>query len=417
MKCSKCGNDNLEDALFCSKCGANTSDIKISVDEISTKEKKSRNTIKSLLISNKKFIKYEIIGIISIFIIIAVIFSQNSPAKEFERAINNNKPVEASNIYSSKIEGTGSDEEKVLKSLNSDIKNIETDFMKNKLNYTDAIAKLKNIQDIGIPSIQGQVSISKENVEKLNVSRTSFKVGSEFLKNKDYKNGLTELKKVINVDENYKDAQELISNSIKEYKAVILSESLAFTNKKDYDSAISLLASALIIIPNDSDITAKKSIYEKSNEVKKAAELKKNIASTKANQQVTVESSTIIVQASEYKSLYPDMIRVLIRNKSNKIVKNMKVSSLAYDSNLLPIKVKTEYLFTSAPFEFIGIADNVNIVPGAVFGDGVGWNLDEQHGISKVLSCVKEVEYYDGTTWINPYYEYWIEQYKEKSLK
>ena len=56
-------------------------------------------------------------------------------------------------------------------------------------------------------------------------------------------------------------------------------------------------------------------------------------------------------------------------------------------------------------------------MPGKTFGDGYGWNLSENHNISKLLACVKEVEYYDGTTWENPLYNSWITKYKEKPLK
>ena len=78
-------------------------------------------------------------------------------------------------------------------------------------------------------------------------------------------------------------------------------------------------------------------------------------------------------------TLYPDMIKVIIRNNSSKTVKNIQVSSLAYDSNLLPIKIQTQYSFSDGSFEFTGHGDNVNIMPNTTYGNDVGWNLDENH--------------------------------------
>ncbi|MFP4697360.1 MAG: DUF5780 domain-containing protein [Eubacteriales bacterium] len=33
--------------------------------------------------------------------------------------------------------------------------------------------------------------------------------------------------------------------------------------------------------------------------------------------------------------------------------------------------------------------------------------------MSKGLACVIEVTFEDGTKWQNPYYEYWLEEYKD----
>ena len=123
------------------------------------------------------------------------------------------------------------------------------------------------------------------------------------------------------------------------------------------------------------------------------------------------------MQSDEYKVLYPDQIRAMITNNSDKAVKNMKIGFLGYDSNGYPLKIKLQFNFSGGNYEGAGTADNVNIIPGASFGDNRGWNLDESHGISTVISCVKSVEFYDGTNWTNPYYDYWIAEYKEKQLK
>jgi len=408
MLCPKCKNEILEESLFCSKCGASLNEGKST--EIAEKPKNVKKGFPKL----KSKLGITIIIIIFILVAISVtIIMELSPSKQFLRAINKNNAIEASTIYKEKIEGNTKKEASIAGSLNSDVKDIEKSFIQSKLDYNAAIVKLKEIQDIGIILVQKQITLSRDSIYNLNESRTAFKQGTNYLNKKDYPNAFSKLKKVIKTDDNYSKAQDLISNSQKDYKADILTKSEESASKKDYAAAITTLTNGLIAFPNDSDITIRKSDYEG----KKAIQLKIKIEETKSNQEVMVESASIITQDTEYRSLYPDMIKVLVTNNSNKTVKNMQISSLAYDKNNLPITIKTEYSFSNATYEFLGHGDNVNIIPKATYGDGVGWNLDESHGIKTVLSCVKSVEYYDGTSWTNPYYDYWLEEYKEKELK
>ena len=67
-------------------------------------------------------------------------------------------------------------------------------------------------------------------------------------------------------------------------------------------------------------------------------------------------------------------------------------------------------------YEFVGYALDVNILDGQDFGSDKGWELKPYSGISQALACVKTVEFYNGTTWENPYYDFWIEEYKEQPL-
>ena len=101
------------------------------------------------------------------------------------------------------------------------------------------------------------------------------------------------------------------------------------------------------------------------------------------------------------------MIEVIIKNNSSKTIKDYEVAVLAYDTNNYPLEIKPKYNYSGGGFEFTGKADNVNVVAGATRGKDYGWELDASHGLS----------YYDGSTWENPYYSYWIEQYKEKPLQ
>ncbi|WP_313640995.1 DUF5780 domain-containing protein [Paenibacillus sp.] len=289
---------------------------------------------------------------------------------------------------------------------------INQDFKSNKIDYQKATASLDTIKKLEM--LKSEVDTATSSINDLNDSRTSFKKGQEFISNKSLKDGISEFKKMISDDENYAKAQELISTYTTEYKTTALKDAEQLSTITEYEKAISILSDVLVILPNDSDATAKKASYEKLNEEKKAVERKKKMEETKSTQEVLAESASITIQSTEYKSLYPDMIQVMVRNNTDKTVKNLEVSMLGYDSNGLPIKIKRNY--GSESFEFIGIAENVNIIAKGTFGKGRGWELDESHDIKKVLAVVKEVEYYDGSKWTNPYYEYWLAENKVKPL-
>lgn len=163
------------------------------------------------------------------------------------------------------------------------------------------------------------------------------------------------------------------------------------------------------MLNKDNDIEAKKAVY-----------LTQLINKMQAEQQVTILNASIATETDNEsdKIIYPDMLQAIVKNNTSKTIKDMKVSWLGYDSNSYPLKIKGEFdTNEDDSYEFVGKAEDINLVPNATYGDKTGWKLNENHGLSKVIACVKSVTYYDGTTWDNPYYKYWIEQYKEKPIK
>ncbi|OMF13525.1 hypothetical protein BK127_19990 [Paenibacillus sp. FSL H7-0331] len=397
--CSQCGNEVLEDSLFCNKCGSRM------------------GTNKEVIVvpkNTKKWYMYAGIGLLVVIIAGTTFILVNNPVSKFKRAVEDNKYIEASIVFNQKIKGNLEDEKKIEGFIKDELNKTTQNFKSNSVDYQKATTSIETIKKLDLlkPEVETTTSI----INKLNDSRTSFKKGQEFIGSKNLKEGISEFKKVITDDENYGKAQELISQYTTEYKTVALKDAEQLSSSTNYDKALSVLNDALAILPNDSDISAKKASYGKLNDEKKAIERKKKMEETKASQEVVAEKGSIVVQDSRFKSLYPDMIQIIIRNNTEKTVKNLIVSSLAFDSNGLPIKIKTQFSFSDASFEFVGSAPNVNIIPKATFGEKSGWNLDESHGIKTVLTCVKEVEYYDGSKWTNPYYEYWLAEYKEKPL-
>jgi hypothetical protein len=110
-----------------------------------------------------------------------------------------------------------------------------------------------------------------------------------------------------------------------------------------------------------------------------------------------------------------DQAQVIVKNNTQKVVKNFTVGILMYDSNGYPVK---SGIIAGESELFRGQAEAVNIQPGQSFGSENVWNLYTDFGtVSKLNACVKNVEYFDGSSWTNEYFDYWQEEHLGKPYK
>lgn len=90
------------------------------------------------------------------------------------------------------------------------------------------------------------------------------------------------------------------------------------------------------ILSNDPDLASKKTVIEKQNEEKLAAERRKKMEELKANQEISVVSSKVI-KTGTYIDFYH--VQRVVKNNTNKVIKNYKARWFAYDNNGFPIKL------------------------------------------------------------------------------
>ncbi|MVX64621.1 zinc-ribbon domain-containing protein [Clostridium chromiireducens] len=406
MLCKKCGHENGDSSQFCNSCGT----------KLNKSERHCIQNLKDKIKGFDKRKKYIILAssIVVIIIIIGIILFTN-PTFRFEMAIKTNSIGKATTVFNESIKGNKKYEDSANTFLKGEISNVEKEFKNESIAYDKAKNKLDNIKGLGVASLEVNDAIKE--IDNLNDSRTAFNKAEDYLKEEDYVNAIKQYSNVIKEDKNYDNAQKEIENNKEKYKEKVLADAEENANNNEYDKAVSLLSETDAIIKNDNDITTKLDLYkQKLNEIREK-EKQQKIKQAQSEQLLIVDSCAVSVQDTQWKALYPDMLQAFVTNKSDKTVKNMNVGFLAYDSNGYPLKIKTQFSYSGGNFEFTGNADNINLVSGAQFGAGVGWKLDEKHGISTIKACVKDATFYDGTTWNNPYYQYWIEQYKEKQLK
>ncbi|MBQ2835315.1 MAG: hypothetical protein IJE68_00540 [Clostridia bacterium] len=356
--------------------------------------------------SNKKVILI-VLAVVAIFIAILVADHLNNPVTRFERNLDNADVSELQEIYQTT---ESYDEKKSIEKIFTDkLKDIVDEFINGTKGYETAIEEIDRYKELG--GFASDIKAAKEDIEKVKNSKDKFVEGQNYERDGKILEAIKTFEEVIELDEkNYKSAQNHIKDNKEKLKTQTLTEVDTLISNNDYITANQKINELKKVIPND-DV-----IIQKSNEIKDKAK-QQEIEKYKNEQEVTVERTGIAIQHDEYKSLYPDMIEVIIKNNTNKTIKDYNLAILAYDKNNYPLKIKPKYDYRGGAFEFTGQADNVNIIAGATGGKDYGWELDSDHGISKVLAIVKDVTYYDGTTWENPYYPYWIEQYKEKPLQ
>lgn len=410
MKCQNCGAKIKDRSEYCNKCGA-----KQVIDEIHSIPNITPNPIKNILakLSKKNKIIFSICGIVFVAVITIIIFQISNPINQITREMNGNNYTQAMIVYNNKIKGNSQAEKQIKEKLITDAKDLYANYKNGKVDYTTAFKKLGEIKNTSL--VDSDISSIISDTNNLNDSQLAYKKGIEFKSSKNYLDALIEFNKVIEVDTNYNKSRDEIKNISTTYKQDILSQIEESANKQDYEKVLQLISEALKALPNDTDLLAKQTNYQKLNEEKIVQDRKEKIKTLINQQQLTVTSAKILVQDSEYKSLYPDMMQVIVKNISNKTVKSYEMGLLAYDSNGLPIKIKRE-ISISEDYEFVGNANDANILPNKSYGSENGWNLDSQHGISKIIACTKSVTYYDGSTWDNEYYDYWIDEYKNKPM-
>lgn len=394
--CRKCGNEVSDDSTFCNKCGAKLGE-ELAKRTVSQKTK--------WLLAGTTLVVVALVAFVSIRLL-----NNSDPVSTFKSALLDHKYSDAIEVYEQEIKGDLDKEKTVEVFLKEDIQRIKEDFINEKIDFSSASKDLESIKKTAL--MLSELKTVEKEINALNKSRTAFKTGEEFIAQNKPKEALAELKKVIESDGvNYKKAQELISASSSDYKQAVLSEAEAFASDQKYEEAIRVMSDSLKVLLNDSDLVAKKTVYQKQNEEKLAIERREKMEDLKGKQELSVIKTGLFTDW-----LDDQYVTIQVKNNTDKVVKKYVVGWMGFDGDGYP--VKTGWLSPDILNE--GNAE-ANIQPGKTYGSNSGYQLTGGYSKSldakKFIACVKEVEYYDGTKWENEYYNYWVEEYKDKQYK
>lgn len=350
-------------------------------------------------ILNKKNIIIICILVIIIISILMFLKFYNSNVNKFKRELEEYNIEELKEIY--KTTSSYDEKKKIENIFEEKLNDILNQFALNEKNYEETYENIEKYVEFS--NFENSITEAKKKLEQIKESKDNFAKGQEAERNNNLLESIENYLKVIGLDtNNYKYAQKYINDNKNTLKDSILTEVDSLIKEKNYIDANIKLELLQKIFTNDSNINQKILLIK--DEAKK-----QEIEKYKDNQEVSVISAT---KHKEWYSSTISGVQVIVKNNTSKVVKSYIVSVLAYDTSGYPLKIEYN------DYEKLVKADGANIQPGETHGkDNYCDIYYEQEKISTALACVKQVEYYDGSIWENPYYEYWKEQYKEKPME
>lgn len=361
--------------------------------------------LKDKILKNKK--KIFLVGsiIIVLTLIISILLIINQPIRKYFKLIDKQKIDEAQIIYFDKIKNDSKMNDKLYNELKDRLYTIKDKFYKNEVMFEDTKKELDKYEKIEI--IKDIYIEVKSYIENLNNSRNAYNNAIENEKNEDVINAVIQYNCIIEDDTNYQSARNKISELKEKCINKLLEETDQLANSNDFETAIEKINKISEIYSEDENLSNKKDEYTK-QKIENEEKLKnEKIENLKNNQQVSVE------KAYTFNDGYSIILRratVVIKNNTDKVIKDCTVGVLQFDDSGYPVEVK--YSMYGEGNLFRGSEVSANIQPGKTYGNDRYWSIADK--ATKIKACVISAEFYDETTWNNEYYQYWLEQEKDK---
>ena len=384
--------------------GENVETPNSKLDDVSQSEDEVTN---ELSMSSKKG-KTLILGIIGGLIIVSTIAFGvysflNHPLRLFDLAITNEDLEQADLIYNESIKGNLDYEPQIKEEALAQLEVIQTNYLNQEISYDEAQIFLNFYE--GIDVVKTDAIKVKTYLKEIKISRNYYQSALEALEKDNLGDAITYFLKVVPEDEvNYKEACSQI-NALKEpYLSNVLSEVEELATSEEYHAAVTKLENALKLFPGEKTLTDKKTEMKSMLAAYEEAQENKKIETYKTEQKLTVTNAY-----SEDSYIY-NYGYAIVKNNTDQGVKNFVVGILMFDDYGYP--VNNTYTVYGEGNLLRGESDTPNIQPGASFGSNYYWYIEGN--ATKIKACVIEAKFYDGTTWSNPYFQYWYEAEKDR---
>lgn len=269
--CGKCGANLNDNEKFCPACGTmqtsnqthNTNASSYHQDSVNQfvynpKPKKAKK--QKVKMSKAKKAKIIIFLILILIVALAVTFISiyfSSPAYGVYKNMKSENYSEAIDNYEEDINDSFI-QKTILKIALNDYENkVIEKFKKDDISYNSAVQALEALEKMEICDSKDLI----KQVTEINDYDTAIDKGNSYYESGDYENAIKEYAKISDQNENYEKAQEKLKEIYPKYISEITETVNKYINDEKYENAISLLNTALELLPegvDDSSLTTLK---------------------------------------------------------------------------------------------------------------------------------------------------------------
>lgn len=182
----------------------------------------------------------------------------NSVDKYFQ-LLDEGKQEEASELFSSKIEGTVDSENIVREQAIDMIIKTKEDYYEKIISYEEAINELAAFSKLEI--VSNDFKQARDFINELNKSRIAYEEAIEYEEDRKYLDAIRKYRSVIEEDENYESSRQKIQSLTVLYKKNVIDEAEGYANKNDFTKALTTILSAQKFIGEDKELIAKVDKY------------------------------------------------------------------------------------------------------------------------------------------------------------
>lgn len=257
MYCKYCGAEIPDGTRFCPYCGHDQQGGQSTSKKRGDKVKKPRKKR-----SKGKIIFAAIMILLVVIVIGGAVGVFTSPVYKLYRSLEKEDYASASEIYKESVQDNFLWEWITGKVLSNAVVNEVESYGTNEIGYEEALAYLEAVSQMSALSVADEAAAEVENLQELYASKQAYELAESYYEAGDYEAALSAYQEVDETDtENYADAQSKIASATDNYRAQIIESIGSPSTIVEYETAISMLNSALVVLPEDEELLSMMETY------------------------------------------------------------------------------------------------------------------------------------------------------------